>query len=163
MAEPRTANGNDDSAGKPSATNDRGLAPWARNTIAAVVVAGACLGLFLTVQAAVTGDNNTSLALPDSVDRLIPASGDEVLAQAEVGIDLATGYDAYLIINGTEIRDEQDGLAKNLGLGRVTYQPRPGSPIESLNPDKNCVIAMVWAQSDGPETAGPVPWCFTAA
>ncbi len=80
-----------------------------------------------------------------------------------MGVDLATGYDAYLIVNGTEIRDESDGLTKDLGLGLVTFQPGAGTPISSLDADKNCVIAMVWARSDGPETAAPVNWCFTAA
>lgn len=163
MVETDNTAASDGPPGDSTASSRPAMSPWARNTIALVIVAGACIGLFFTVQAAVTGDNNTSSALPDSVDRLIPASGDEVLAQAPVGVDLAVGYDAYLIVNGTEIRDEGDGLSKDLGLGRVIFQPGSGTPVDSLNAEKNCVIAMVWAQADGPETASPVTWCFTAA
>lgn len=139
------------------------MAPAKRNLIAAVLVAVAMVGLFFTVRLAVTGDANTSAALPDSVDRLIPASGDEVLTQSEVGIDLAVGYDAYLIVNGNEVRSEADGLVKDLGLGLVKFQPGDGKPVESLIPEKNCVIAMVWPQAEGEDSAEPVSWCFNAA
>jgi len=139
------------------------MSPRTRNAIAAVVIIGAIVGMVFTFRLAVTGDGSTSRALPDSVDRLIPASGAEVLSQSEIGVDLAAGFDAYLIVNGTEIRDEDDGLARELGLGTVTFQPGQGKAIESLQPDKNCVIAMVWPQRDGPEAAEPLSWCFTAA
>lgn len=139
------------------------MAPRKRNTIAAVLVVLAIAGLYFTVRLAVTGDNNTSAALPESVDRLIPASGAEVLAQSDVGIDLSIGYDAYLIVNGTEIRSEADGLFKDLGLGLVKFQPGEGKKVESLIPEKNCVIAMVWPQAQGEDAAEPVSWCFNAA
>lgn len=147
----------------PKTMKPRTLDPRVRVAIASVIVLAAFAGLYFTVQAAVTGDDSTSLALPDSVDRLIPASGDEVLAQAAVGVDLATGFDAYLIINGTEIRDEAGGLDKDLGLGLVTFQPGEGKAVESLLPERNCVIAMIWSRVDGPEAAEPLNWCFTAA
>lgn len=140
-----------------------GLSPRMRTAVASVIVLAALAGLFFTAKAATTGNESSSLALPDSVDRLIPASGDEVLTQAQVGVDLATGFDAYLIVNGTEIRTEGDGLTKDLGLGLVTFQPGRGTPIDSLLPEKNCVIAMVWPRSDGEEAAEPVTWCFDAA
>lgn len=139
------------------------MSPALRNAVAAMLVAVALVGLYFTFRAAVTGDSNTSQALPDSVDRLIPASGDEVLTQSEVGVDLATGFDAYLIVNGTEIRSESDGLTRDLGLGLVKFQPGSGKPVESLNPERNCVIAMVWPQAEGEEAAEPVSWCFNAA
>lgn len=137
--------------------------PVARNTIGILVMLVAVVGLVFTVRLAVTGDDNTSAALPDSVDRLIPASGDEVLTQTEVGVDLAVGFDAYLIVNGTEVRSEEDGLTKDLGLGLVKFQPGEGRPVESLLPEKNCVIAMIWPQMEGEEAAEPVSWCFNAA
>ncbi len=148
---------------QPPRTPKPPMAPAKRNTIAVVLIAVAIAGLVVTVRLAVTGESNTSAALPDSVDRLIPESGDEVLAQADVGIDLAVGYDAYLILNGTEIRSADDGLVKDLGLGLVSFQPGPGKKVETLNPEKNCVIAMVWPQTEGEDSAEPVSWCFNAA
>ncbi|MGI9578438.1 MAG: hypothetical protein ACR2OH_09585 [Microthrixaceae bacterium] len=168
MAAPGTNDGTKRTDGNESAnpslpTGRAPMNPRARNAIAAIVIIGAIVGMVFTFRLAVTGDGNTSQALPDSVDRLIPASGDEVLSQSEIGVDLATGFDAYLIVNGTEIRDEADGLKRELGLGTVTYQPGVGKPVEALQPDKNCVIAMVWPQHDGPDSAEPLSWCFTAA
>ena len=141
----------------------RELTPAARNTIAAVVIIAGLVGLFFLDRLAVTGDSKTSQALPESVDRLIPESGDEVLAQNTVGIDLAIGYDAYLVINGTEIRDEDGGLVKDMGTGLITFQPAPGAAVEALQPEQNCVVAMIWDQTVGPKSAEPLRWCFTAA
>lgn len=140
-----------------------GLDPRLRTAIWVVLVVVAVGGLFLTGRAAVTGGENTSQALPDYVDRLIPESGSEVLSQSAIGIDLATGYDAYLIVNGVEIRTEQQGLTRDEGLGIVRFQPGPDTEVEGLQPERNCVVAMVWPRSEGPDAAEPVSWCFTAA
>lgn len=133
-----------------------------RTALLAVLVLGSLVGLFLTGRAAVTGGDETSGALPDTVDRLIPASGAEVLRQSQVGIDVADGYDAYLQINGVEVRSAEDGLIKDLGTGLILYQPGPGRPVEELNTEQNCVVAFVHEQVEGPETAQPVTWCFQA-
>lgn len=127
-----------------------------------VLLLGALAGIYFVGKNAVTGADSASLALPDSVDRLLPASGDEVLVQSQVGLDLADGYNAYLTINGTEIRSAADGLITNLGTGMVLYQPGPGKPVESLNSGQNCVIAMVWDVLETESTAKPVSWCFDA-
>ena len=116
----------------------------------------------MTGRLAVTGFEDTSGVLPDSVDRLIPPSGAEVLRQSQVGIDVADGYDAYLQINGVEVRNAEDGLIKDLGTGLVLFQPGPDRPIEELNTNQNCVVAFVYDQVDGPSTAQPVSWCFQA-
>lgn len=140
----------------------RELSSAARNTIATVIIAACMVGLYFTVGAAVTGEDNASEALPESVERLLPDSGDEVPRQTQIGVDLAVGYDAWLIINGTEIRDEEAGLVKDMGTGIITYQPGAGA-VEELPAERSCVIAMVWKQADGPKFAEPVSWCFTAA
>lgn len=116
-----------------------------------------------------SGNNSVSQSKPfPFVERLVPASGAEVLQQSEVGIDLAIGYDAYLIINGTEIRDVRttangDGLQKTLSVGRVSYTPGEGKRVERLLPERNQVTAMVWRQLDGPSTAKAVYWTFNAS
>ena len=116
---------------------------------------------------AVTGTGSTSDALPDSVERLIPASGAQALRQAQVGIDVADGYDAYLQINGVTVRSAAEGLIKD-GTGLVQFQPGPPTPtapdrsIETLNQGQNCITAFVWDQTEGEATAEPVAWCFNA-
>lgn len=138
------------------------LPDWARNTIVTVLIVGALVGIFYTGKNATTGMNNTSQNLPNSVERLLPASGDEVLRQAQVGLDLAEGYKATLTINGTEIRSAKDGLITDLGTGQVLFQPGPEKVITTLNSGQNCVIAMVWDELELESTATPVSWCFDA-
>jgi len=133
-----------------------------RTVIVTLLIVGALAGLFFVGRAAVTGTDSTSSALPDSVERLVPASGDEVLVQAQVGLDVADGYDAYLILNGTEIRTAEDGLIRGLGNGLIVYQPGPGKPVEALNSGQNCVVAMVWDELETQDAAEPVSWCFEA-
>ncbi|HTO00131.1 MAG TPA: hypothetical protein VL068_05595 [Microthrixaceae bacterium] len=134
----------------------------ARRLLIAVVIVGAVAGLYFTGRAATTGLDAASESLLSAVDRLIPASGDEVLRQSQVGIDVANGHDAYLIVNGVEIRSAKDGLIKDLGTGQVLVQPGPGKAIESLNEGRNCVVAMVWETLKTEATASPVSWCFDA-
>lgn len=141
----------------------RELSDPVRRAVMLLLVLGALAGLVLTARAAVTGSDPTSDALPDAVERLIPAPDSEVLAQSRVGIDLADGHDAYLVLNGTEIRSAEDGLIRDLGTGLVEFQPRPGAVVEALNPERNCITAVVWKQSEGQRAAKPVSWCFDAA
>jgi hypothetical protein len=113
----------------------------------------------------VTGDDETSLSKPSYVERLIPDSGSDVPVQSQVGLDLATGYDAYLDINGVEIRNTvtnptADGLQKTLTVGRIVYVPMPGHRIEKLQSGLNCVTALIWRQEDGQASAKPLRWCF---
>jgi len=133
-----------------------------RRIIIIVLIIGAFAGIFFTGRMAITGDDQTSDALPDSVDRLIPASGSEVLRQSQVGIDVADGFDAYLQINGVEIRSAEDGLIKDLGTGLILFQPGPDRPVETLNTNQNCVVAFVFDPIEGPSAAQAVSWCFEA-
>lgn len=143
------------------------LARPAQLAIVTVLILGALAGIFFTGRIAVTGLDSSSENLPDSVDRLIPGSGQQVLRQSQVGIDVADGYDAYLQVNGVTISTAAEGLIKD-GTGLVQFQPGPPSetapdrPIETLNQGQNCVTAFVWDQLEGQATAEPVAWCFNA-
>lgn len=127
----------------------------------ALLLVGVVVGIYVTGRLAVTGTSSTSDALPESVERLIPASGAQALRQSQVGIDVADGYDATLQINGVTIATAEDGLIKD-GTGLVQFQPGPDQPIETLNQGQNCITAFVWDQLDGEATAEPVAWCFNA-
>jgi len=126
----------------------------------ALLVVVALAGIVVAVMAASTGGDRTSEVLPESVERLIPASGAEILAQSTVGIDVAEGYDAYLIVEGKEIREGTDGLVRQTGTGLVQFTPGEGRPVTGLPSGRNCMTAMVWKSTEGPKTAKPVNWCF---
>lgn len=132
---------------------------WAY-TIMALLVLVAVAGIVVAVMVASTGGDRASETLPESVERLIPASGSEILAQSTVGIDVAQGYDAYLIVDGNEISEGTDGLVRQTGTGLVQFTPGEGRPVTELPSGRNCMTAMVWKATDGQNTAKPVNWCF---
>jgi hypothetical protein len=122
------------------------------------------VGSVYAYQNAVTGGSEASSSLPDSIERLIPASGTEVLAQSDVGVDLAKGYDAYLVIDGQVIDNEAtasdpDGLRKVPDLQLVQYTPGPGQRVERLDGPRQCFDAYVWDVREGRDTAKPFNWC----
>jgi hypothetical protein len=51
----------------------------------------------------------------------------EVLRQAQIGIDLAPGWTGVLIINGTEIPEDQLTIIPE--LNQVFYQPADGKEV----------------------------------
>lgn len=147
------------------ATRQNGAVPLPVKALIVVLVAAMVAVFAYIVDNAVTGPDEVSLSSPDYVERLIPASGSEALSQATVGIDLAEGYDAYLVINGQRIDNladgkDADGLVKAESLGTVEYDPAPGKRVERLESPRQCVDAWVWRKIDGPETAKQLNWCF---
>lgn len=139
----------------------------------ALLYALAAVAVVLTVyvyQNAVTGPDQTSLATKPYVDRLIPASGASVPAQATVGIDLEPGYDAFLVVNGQRIQNvvsetdpSPDGLRKAPTLGLIEYTPGPGKRVERLQTPRSCVDAWVWKTIDGSANAEQISWCFNVS
>lgn len=137
-----------------------------------VMIGLALLALGLIVYAARDssgGLDNASLAKPAYVLRLEPQSGSEVLRQATVGIEVKTGYDAYLDINGVTVQNvvdtaDGDGLKKIPVNGLlITYTPGPGRKVEKLKSERNVVTAYIYRSDDGPASALPFQWSFDAA
>ena len=148
-----------------STTHQNDHVPIKVKALLAVLVIAMVVIVVFVYDNMVTGPDQASLSKPEYVERLIPDSGSEVLRQSTVGIDLKEGYDAYLVINGTAIRndasgEDPDGLQKAPSLGTVEYAPGPGRRIESLASPTQCVDAWVWKKLDGEATAKQVNWCF---
>ena len=96
------------------------------------------------------------------VERLIPKANDEVLRQAELGIDLAPGYDGTLAVNGVDIPVEDQRRVPE--QNEVFFTPAEGKAVEQLHAGPNCVTATVWRAAEGPGTANDrtFSWCFNA-
>ena len=139
-------------------------APWSKGRYRLLVGALAAAALV----ALVVGVLVTDTAQPDAqggydaVERFVPAPGDEVLRQAELGIDLAPGYDGTLALNGVAIPEED--LRRVREQNEVYFTPGEGKAVERLLAGSNCVTATVWKASDGAGTANDqtVEWCFEA-
>lgn len=129
-----------------------------------VLVVGALAALYAGVRATDTGDDDpvTVSGRPDVVERLIPGEGDEVIRQAELGIDLAPGYEGTLLVNGVEIPDDELRLVP--AQNQVFFTPGDGKVVEALQAGPNCALAVVWKSSVGRGTAEDksFTWCFEA-
>lgn len=93
------------------------------------------------------------------IEEISPLANSSVLQQSPVSIDLQSGWDASLSINGKPIPDDQ--LTKVPAQGKVTFQPGPGKEYEFLQAAQNCVVATYWPLSN-PEQKFHKNWCFKA-
>lgn len=93
------------------------------------------------------------------IEALIPEDQDKVLQQGDVGIDLLSGWDAELAINGVVIPDQQ--LERIDELGRITFRPGEGKVIEAHQAGQNCATATYWQKATGPDVSFTRSWCFT--
>lgn len=131
-----------------------------RRLLITLVVLACIGGLVIAVQRADTGEPDTPRAgAPDVIDFLIPAHGSEVLQQANVAADLAVGWTGTLVLNGTEIPENQ--LIREPGQNIVEFRPGPGRVVEQLPPGRNCAQVITWRVNESRERARtPVEWCF---
>lgn len=93
------------------------------------------------------------------VEETMPADDSEILQQATVGIDLATGWQGELIVGGQPVPEDQ--LQVTEALNRIEFTPGEGKVVESWPAGRQCVGAVVWESAVGPETGSRnVSWCF---
>jgi hypothetical protein len=119
----------------------------------------ACIGaLVVAANHTKTGDQTIAESGSGIVEQLIPTPNSNVLQQAQVGIDLVSGWTGVLLINGREIPEDQ--LTRRPELYQVLYLPEDGKDIEQLPQGKVCVEALVWPVDQTRADARPISWCF---
>ena len=129
-----------------------------RALVAALVVAAAVV---LVVGILVTDTDEREDPQSDAVEHLIPEPNDEVIRQAELGVDLAPGFDGTLVVNGEEIPEEDQRRVPE--QNQVFFTPGEGKAVERLLAGPNCVMAVVWKAAQGRGTNDQtVTWCFQA-
>ncbi len=128
----------------------------------AVLVAAAGAALFFGVRATDTGDDEPIGTRTGVVERFIPREGDEVLRQAELGVDLAPGYEGAIRVNGVDIPTDQLRLVPE--QNQVFFTPGDGTVVERLRAGVNCAEVQAWKSADGRGTANDryFTWCFEA-
>jgi hypothetical protein len=124
------------------------------------VLALLCIGAIVyAAQLAQTGDDVDEPVLSGAdVERLIPPRNAEILAQEPLGIDLAPGYTGVLIVNGTEIPEDQ--LIRRNGLDEILYDPSADDAAVEYLAGENCVVALVWPVEESRLDSRTVSWCF---
>ena len=135
-------------------------------------ICGVILGFALSSQ----GSSDIRVEGNPIIESLLPEPDSEVLRQSFVGIDLISGYEAELTINGVPIPPDEINVLRDLEnpresaetsgsfgstLNRFLYQPLEGRAVPELLGDRNCGSAVYWPLSD-PEKRQRIDWCFTA-
>ena len=106
----------------------------------------------------ITNTGGESRASDAIIEARIPAANDKVLQQAEVGIDLLSGWDAQLTLNGKVIPDDQ--IRRIPAQSRYTFTPGVGKEVEVYLAGQNCVLAKYW-RIDKPNSTFTDNWCFS--
>ena len=147
-----------------------------------LVSVGLAVGLAIVVagfRSAETGRD--AQRLPSVVESISPGPGDEVLRQSQVFVDLATGYNAVLILDGTELPVTRlDELTKGTnakpgsqvdipptaiydpGNCTISYLPQEGAPIESFTQGKHSAAIIYWKVTDDRSKGKSFSWEFSA-
>jgi hypothetical protein len=133
-----------------------------RFKIGAVVVLAIAITLFgVAIRSFDDGGDDPVLSESNSavVENLIPRRDAQVPQQSNVGIDLVTGWDGVLVVNGVIIPEDQLQVTPEIGL--IEFTPGDGKAVEELEPGQNCVSAVIWKISDGRGVSDrTIPWCF---
>jgi hypothetical protein len=96
-----------------------------------------------------------------AIEHLIPGNGDLDLRQSDIGVDLKTGYDARLVIDGQPIPDDQVHVVR--GLGTFMYRPGPGTATGQLTPGLHRATVIYWPNTKSEATdAQSRTWTFNA-
>jgi hypothetical protein len=143
----------------------------------AMLVVG-IIGVLFALALTVTDEpEDLRVAGNPAIERLIPRPGSEVIRQGEVGIDLISGWEAELTIDGIPIPVDQMNILRDIDnpgssaasrgtfgttLNRFTYQPLEGRVIAELLGDRHCVLAEFWPLSS-PTERQTTEWCFLSS
>lgn len=141
---------------------------------ASLAIAACIVGIFWALDLAVTGDE--AQKLPPAVEEIAPVKGaTQVPSQSGVFVDLATGYEGVLVIDGLELetvnRNEykgEDGQQVSLpavtiyepGNATLTFVPSPNAAITELTQGRHVVQVIYWKTLDGRSTARSYTWSF---
>ena len=134
----------------------------------------------LGVSSSVTGREEQQL--PDAIEEIEPIRGaTQVLQQARLFVDLQSGYEAVLILNGIELETvslDQLGNSGTLpkpgeqislplkailepGNNTLTYTPVEGGPVEKFDTGSNTARVLFWRTDEGRSRARSYTWTFT--
>lgn len=136
-------------------------ASWRYRAFVAAALVVAAAALYFGVKATETDSDQpiTVNGRPEVVEHLYPRNGAEVLRQVEVGIDLAGGYEAALMVNDTAIPTDELRIVPE--QNQVFFTPGEGKVLERLPAGPTCVTATVWRSADGPGVDDlSYRWCF---
>jgi hypothetical protein len=146
--------------------------------IASLAIAVGLVLVGFAVVSGVTGDDVTDL--PDAIERISPVpDAVQVLAQSQVVVDLAEGFEGRLTIDDIdfptlrmeELTDDDvepgqqveipAGVVFEPGNDTLTFTPGPGIDIERFDDGVHRVRVVYWPVEKGEDAARSYSWTFT--
>lgn len=151
---------------------------------ASLGIAAGIVLVVVGVRASVTGDEEQNL--PDNIEQIDPVRGaTQVPQQSEVFVDLATGYQAVLVIDGIELPTfslddfetetqaggtvpEAGGQQLSLPPGTVfepgnatlTFTPGDDELITEFDTGEHTATVLYWKREDGRNASRSFSWTF---
>ena len=95
------------------------------------------LGVLLLTKADTSREQTTGL--PTAIVALQPRPGELIRPQDTIAVQLRTDLTGALVLDGQEIPDSQ--LARQPGLGEVSFRPGPGKDLSQLPPGTHTVVS----------------------
>lgn len=142
--------------------------------IASLVIAGGLVLIVWGMISAVTGDEGVDR--PDEIESVFPVeNAAQVLQQSNVRVDLESGFEAELEIDGILLPtsrlgeiEAEPGQQVNLpptavydaGNAVISFQPVEGAPIEELTEGRHQARVIFWKVEDGRDYARSYTWTF---
>ena len=130
-----------------------------RNSI--IICSLLALGIGVLVVAALITDGDDSdvvLTSNPGIIELIPARGDEVIAQTNVGVIFSPTWKGEIIsIGDTQIPLDQQKVEP--ALNSVVFSPEAGKAIERLPAGNICASVVYW-DVQTPSRRSNLTWCF---
>ena len=128
---------------------------------ALVISALMSFGVGVLVLAALLPSENpsdVSVSTNPAVSELLPARGDTVLPQANVGAILAPSWAGEILhIGGTVIPLDQQRIQK--ALNSVIFRPDEGLVLDRLPAQEVCTTVRYWPVRN-PDRTATIDWCF---
>lgn len=128
-----------------------------RRVVSSVLLAGAFVGLVIAFQ--LHDDSPNPRLRPSAIRAISPEQDTLQLRQTEIFVELDPSYTGSLIVNGTQIPDDQLDVIK--GLNRYSFTPADGREVKTLPPGRNCIV--VTFASVGGGSPGSYQWCFNVS
>lgn len=144
---------------------------------------GIALGIVLIAVAVLRADLTSGDDLyPDGVEEVSPVPrAIQVVGQSQVIVDLASGFEGRLIIDGVELEtipldqvgridaepgeqiDLPPGVLFEPGNATLTFTPDEREPIDRFSPGRHEVRVIFWRSVEGPGAARSFNWFFDSA
>ena len=117
----------------------------------------AALILLLTV-AVVTYPSGGPDSLPEPLESVTPGPNSIVIAQTEVVIEIALGYEVGLVVDGIPI--PPDEIYAVPATGTCRWRPGPGRVIEVFTPGEHTIEVSWDRPTDDRPDPGAYAWTF---